>query len=273
MAGFSVNTNVGAMIALQNLNKTNNSLEMTQNRINTGLKVSSAKDNGAIFAIAQTMRAEVAGINGVKTALDNAVSAVDVALSAGSGIGDLLIEMKEKAVLAADSGLTTAQRTALDNDFQALKTQVTTIVSNAEFNGINMIKASGDDVVSIANSSGTNTITVAAQDLSLAGLSISANDLTTGTNASTAITAVDAALTTLNSSLGQLGTGAKALSVHSSFVGELKDSLERGVGNLVDADLAVESARLQSLQVKQQLGLQALSIANSAPQTLLGLFR
>ncbi|SLN77141.1 flagellin [Oceanibacterium hippocampi] len=270
---MSVNTNVGAMIALQNLNKTNNALEMTQNRINTGFKVSTAKDNGAVFAIAQTMRSEVAGIRSVKTALENGVSSVDVALSAGSGIAGLLIEMKEKAVLAADSGLTTDQRTALDNDFQALKTQITTIVNNAEFNGINMIKASGDDVVTIANSDGTNTITVAAQDLSLAGLSITSNDLTTGTNASTAITAVDAAITSLNTSLGSLGTGAKALEVHSSFVTELQDSLDRGIGNLVDADLAVESAKLQSLQVKQQLGLQALSIANQAPQSILSLFR
>jgi flagellin len=270
---MSVNTNVGAMIALQNLNTTNKQLEMTQNRVNTGYKVATAKDNGAIFAIAQTMRSEVGGLNAVKTALDNAVSTVDVALSAGQAISSLLVEMKEKAVLAADSGLTAAQRSALDADFKALRTQITTIVDNAEFNGKNMISAAGTDVVAIANGDASNTITVQAQDLSVASMAITADDLTSTANAATAIANIETDINTVSSALGSLGTGAKSLEVHSKFVGELQDSLNRGIGNLVDADLAEESAKLQSLQVKQQLGLQALSIANSAPQTLLGLFR
>lgn len=271
--GMSVNTNVGAMIALQNLNKTMMEMNQVQNRINTGMKVSGPKDNGAIFAIAQNMRSEVAGLNSVQTALDNAVSTVDVAVSAGKAISDLLVQMKEKAVLAKDSGLDSDARAALNNDFTALRNQITKIVENASFNGTNMIESGGTSVVSIASQDGTSTITVAAQAMDTTTLAVNASSITTGTNATAAVTAVDAAIKTVNSQLGSLGTGAKALEVHSSFIQELKDSLTRGIGNLVDADLAQESARLQSLQVKQQLGMQALSIANQAPQSILSLFQ
>ncbi|SLN77140.1 flagellin [Oceanibacterium hippocampi] len=272
---MSVNTNIGAMTALQNLNKTAQDLAQNQNRINTGLKISGPQDNASIFAIAQNMRGSVGGLHSVSTALSNAVSAVDVAIAGGRAISDILIEMKEKAVLAADNGMDTVSKTLLDADFQALMQQITTIVTNAEFNGLNIIKANGDDVVSIANEDGTNTITVAAQDLSVGatGLNISGEGLTTTTDAQAAVTAIENAILTVNQRLGVLGTGSKSLEIHNNFVSKLIDSLDAGIGNLVDADMAVESAKLQSLQVKQQLGVQALSIANSAPQSILSLFR
>ena len=128
----SVNTNYGAMVALQQLNSTNSQLEMTQTRINTGMKVSSAKDNGAIYAIAQGMRADVAGYGVVTDSLDRSSSTVDVAIAAGEAIGDLLIDMKEKALGAADSSLTSNQRAAFNEDFKALRDQIATVVSNAE---------------------------------------------------------------------------------------------------------------------------------------------
>ena len=138
----TINTNPGAMIALQNLNKTNMDLQQVQQRINTGLAVSSAKDNGGVFAIAQSMRADVGGYKAVNQSLDLAASTVDVALAGGEAISDLMIEMKEKALAGADISLDTASRTALNEDFKALRDQVTTIVSNAEFNGTNLIDGS-----------------------------------------------------------------------------------------------------------------------------------
>ena len=269
---MSVNTNLGAMVALQNLNKTNMELNEAQNRVNTGYKVDGPKDNASIFAIAQDMRGSVGGLNSVATALSNAISVVDVAMAGGRAISDLLIEMKEKAVLAVDPGLGADAKVALDNDLQSLLTQVTTIVDNAEFNGVNMISAAGTDMVAIANENGTNTITVGAVDLSVAGLGLAGIDLTTSANASAAVTAIEAAMGTVNQRLGELGSGARGLEIHNSFVSKLLDSLNSGIGNLVDANLAQESARLQSLQVKQQLGVQALSIANQQPSTILSLF-
>lgn len=272
----TINTNPGAMIALQNLNKTNSELGQIQNRISTGLEVSSAKDNGGIYAIAQGMRADVGGFKAVSTSLDLASSTVDVALAAGEAISDLMIEMKEKALAASDASLDTASRTALNEDFKALRDQIGTIVNNAEFNGTNLISNGASDITALASSDGANVLTIGNEDLSLTGttLTITAGtQINTATNASAAATAIGTSLDNLNSALARLGTGSKSLDIHKTFVSKLSDALETGIGNLVDADLAKESARLQSLQVKQQLGIQALSIANSAPSSILGYFR
>lgn len=270
---LSVNTNTSAMTALQQLNATNRDLADVQTRINTGLKIAGPKDNGAVYAIAQNMRGEIAGFEAVKTALNNAVSVVDVALAAGQSISDLLIEMKELTVAALDQSLETASRNALENDFAALRQQIATIVANAEFNGFNLIDGSASSMSVLANPDG-DAITVSAQDMSIgtAGLNISGLDLTTATNSIAARSAIDAAIESANQKLAQLGTRSKTLDIHTIFVDKLIDSLTTGVGNLVDADLAKESARLQALQIKQQLGTQALAIANQAPQTILGLF-
>lgn len=272
----TVNTNVGAMVALQALNKTQSDLTQVQSRINTGLAVANAKDNGAVFAIAQNMRADVASYNAVGQSLDRGQSTVDVAMAAGEAISDLLIEMKEKALAASDTSLDADSRAALNEDFAALRDQISTIVSNASFNGINMVDGSTANIQALANEDGSGRITVSGEDLSLAGavvtLATNATINSTAT-ASTAIATVDTSLNNVNRALARLGTGSKALDIQSTFVSKLSDSLRAGIGNLVDADMAKESARLQSLQVKQQLGIQALSIANSAPSMVLGLFR
>lgn len=273
---LSVNTNPGALIALQNLNITNRQLAEVQKRVNTGLAVSSAKDNGAIYAIAQNLRSDLSGLSAVKQSLDRGVSTVDVALAAGESVSDLLIELKAKAVAASDSSLDTATRVALNDDFVALRDQITTIVSNAEFNGTNVIKNGGDAVTAITNDNGTSSITVAAQDLSLTGTNITitaASQINTSTLAGDAVTQLEASITAVNKALAVLGTGAKSFEAQRSFTNKLSDVIEVGIGNLVDADLAKESAKLQALQVKQQLGIQALSIANQSPSVILALFR
>jgi flagellin len=276
MALNSVNTNVGAMIALQNLNSTNNELSQVQNRINTGKKVSSAKDNGAIWAIAQGQRATSNSLNAVKDSLQRGISVVDVAIAGGESVSDLLSQMKEKALAAADTSLDTAARSQLNEDFKSLRDQIGKAVSNADFNGANMIKASGSTIAALANADGSSKLTVAAQNLSLGGgiITVAATtSFSTATTAATALGLVTASITATASALAKLGTGSKALETHLTFIGKLQDSLDAGVGNLVDADLAKESARLQALQTKQQLGVQALSIANSSASSLLGLFR
>lgn len=273
---LSVNTNPGALIALQNLNITNRELAQVQQRVNTGLVVSSAKDNGAIFAIAQNLRSDLSGLSAVKQSLDRGVSTVDVALAAGESVSDLLIELKSKAVAASDASLDTATRVALNDDFEALRDQITTIVANAEFNGTNVIKNGGSDVTAITNDNGTSSITVAAQDLSLTGSNIAitaSTQISSATLAAAAVTQLETSITAVNKALAVLGTGAKSFEAQRSFTSKLADVIEVGIGNLVDADLAKESAKLQALQVKQQLGIQALSIANQSPSVILSLFR
>ena len=273
---LSVNTNTSAMIALQYLNKTGSDLQDTQTHINTGLKVATAKDDGATFAIAQNMRGNVAGYRSVGDSLNRGVSTIDVAISAGGSISDLLIEMKAKVLAAADTSLDTASRNALNADFVALRDQIQTIVQNASFNGTNLVDGSVTMISALASADGTKKISVQGQNLSLSGsivtLSSSATISTQGL-ASAMVSTINSSIQNVNAALAALASGENKFSIQKGFVEKLVDTLNSGIGNLVDADMAVESARLQALQVKQQLGVQALSIANAQPQIILSLFR
>ncbi|ADG10412.1 flagellin [Caulobacter segnis] len=271
----SINTNPGALLALQNLNATNTELNTTQSRINTGKKVASAKDNGAIWSMAKMQSASSSSLNAVKDSLQRGQSTIDVALAAGDSITDLLMKMKEKALAASDTSLNTASFNALKADFDSLRKQITKAVDNATFNGASLATGSVAAMTFLANADGSG-FTVQAQTLSLAGLNLTtatAPTFTTATEANAMIAKMTDALQTATNKLSALGTLSTGLDTHLTFVGKLQDSLDTGVGNLVDADLAKESAKLQSLQTKQQLGVQALSIANQTPQSILSLFK
>ena len=277
MAMNSVNTNAGAMIALQNLNATNKDLGVTQGRVNTGLKIANAKDNGAIWAIAQNQRAESTSLNAVVSSLQRGQSVADVAMAAGGAISDILVQMKEKVLAATEAGLTTASKEALSDEYVALRNQIDTIANNATFDGVNLISSTtvnSASIKAIANADASATIDIAHANLSKTNTAIAATLTTlTGTVASADVKELETAIQNVSSQLSKLGTGAKALDTHLTNVMKLQDTLDAGVGNLVDADLAKESARLQALQTKQQLGVQALSIANQSSSVLLGLFR
>ena len=402
---LSVNSNYGASIALQSLSSTNKELNEVQNRISTGFKVSSARDNGAVYAIAEGQRARVSSVAAVKDGIDRASSTVDVALAAGKSVGEILQKLKGKAVAAQADDLTSDQRAALQADFTSLRSQIDTIANAAQFNGANLalggtslnvlisdlggsvaattdgvqsaalttpvsgsaliadvggtvgdiatgdlitfaltdsvnagtftiavevtagmtvddfvesvnansggkISASYDDAAgqftylindtnfddlaitsdgtdatnigagvatAVVSSAGSNTFAVSGADFSLSGSilsSLASTDISTSTaSATTASNAIDTAITDLNNALATMGSQAAALDIQNDFLGTLSDVIEQGIGNLVDADLAKESARLQSLQIKQQLGAQALSIANQAPSLILSFFR
>jgi flagellin len=277
MSMNSVNTNKGAMIALQNLNATNKDLGVVQNRVNTGLKIATAKDNGAIWAIAQNQRAESASLNSVVSSLQRGQSVADVAMSAGTAISDILVQMKEKVLAATEAGLSTASKAALSDEYKSLRDQINTIANNATFDGVNLISSLGTNsssIKAIANADATATIDIDHVVLSKSNTKIAATLTTlTGAVGSADVKAVEDAIQDVSSALSKLGTGAKALDTHMTNVMKLQDTLDAGIGNLVDADLAKESARLQALQTKQQLGVQALSIANQSSSSLLGLFR
>ena len=272
---LSIHTNAAAMVALQNLNKTNDELADVQTKLNTGLRVGGAKDNAAVYAVAQGMRSDIRALSAVQTSLDRSVSIADVALAAGEAISDLLVEMREKATAAMDPSIDTFSRQAYDADFKALIDQVSVILQNAEFDGANILNGSiTGGIEFLADADASRSITLRSQDLSLGGsvITLAATaSLGSVTLASAAVSQIQASLDNVNQSLANLGSDAKKMEAHRTFVGKLMDSLTEGVGNLVDADLAKESARLQALQVKQQLGVQSLSIANSQPQIILNL--
>jgi len=272
----SINTNVASMLAMQNLSRTQSELTTTQTRISTGQKVSSAKDNGAIFAIAQNQRGSSVALNAVRESLQRGQSIVDVSLAAGETVSDLLNQMKEKALAASDAQLNSSSRAAMASDFASLRDQITKAVTNANFNGANLIKSGATALTALADETGASKLTVASQVLALGGTNVTVTAGTTvGTQvlAAAAITKINDSIRNVSLALSKLGTGSKALATHLTFVSKLQDAIDAGVGNIVDADLAKESAKIQALQTKQQLGFQALSIANQGPSSLLSLFR
>ena len=276
---ISVNTNRGAMVALQNLSKTQSDLDATQNRISTGKKVASAKDNGAVWAVANKMSSDVSAYDAVKSSNERAQALLDTATAAGEAVSDLLTQMKEKALAATQPGLSDAAQANYDTDFKQLRDQVTSILTNANFDGQNMVSGTTpDDAVAIGDSTGAsaNNITVAGADLSLGGsiVTLAATaDLSDTAAAGTSLTAINTSIDNLSKQLATWGAGSKRLESHADFVSKLQDALNSGIGSMTDADLSAESAKLTALQTKQQLGAQALSIANSSSQIALSLFQ
>ena len=281
---LSINTNVASMVALQNLNRTTSLLEQTQLRVSTGLRVNNAKEDAASFSIAQRMRSDVAGYEAVKIGLGLGDAALGVAQRAGEAISDLLIEMKAKAVQAQSGGLGSADRIALNDDVAKLIDQINTIVRTAVFNDVNLISGSAVGLNVLSSLDGSSTISVSAQSIDPETLGLGTGtgasftqgttvDLTTSANASLALTTFDNAISSVNTALAALGSTAKQVEIQMTFTQSLIDILNEGIGTMVDADMAMESARLQALQIKQQLGTQALAIANASPQSILSLFQ
>lgn len=268
----SVNTNVSAMMALESLTKTQQSLNTTQQEVTTGLKVNGPTGDPSTFAIAYKMQVQVSGVQSVQTALNSGESEINTAVNAGQSVANLMQQLEAKAVQANQSGLSTSSYTALNNAFTSLLNQIDTIVQSASFNGVNLLN-SGASTLTVLSTVDGSTITVSAQNLSVTGLALSGMSLNNSGAALTALTAVNNAVNTIANALASLGSSANAVSAQATFTQQLIDNLNAGIGNLIDANLAQASAQLQALQIKQQLGVQALSIANSSPTSILSLFR
>ena len=279
---IGINVNLSAQMALQNLNQTQSDLGITQRRISTGQKVANASDNGATFAIAQNQRSTSRAYTTVMESLNRVQSTVDVASSALGVVSDLLLQMKEKSLAAVDASVDATSRGILNTDFKALRDQVAKAVSNATFNGVNLLQ-NNTNISALANDTGVSKMTVLAQTMNLIAsgqasttttLKITAaTTIASAAAASLALAAVNTSIANISTALASLGTNSRILVQHRDFISKLQDAVDAGIANITDADLSKESSRLQSLQTKQQLGYQALSIANSSTQSLLSLFR
>lgn len=300
----SLMTNASAMTALQTLNHTNSQMAEVQNRISTGYRVSTASDNAAYWSIATTMRSDNMALSAVEDALGLGAATVDVMYTATESTVDVVNEIKAKLVAARQPGV---DRGKIQSDITELQGQLQTVADSAVFNGENWLSvdsgaadynATKTIVGSFTRSGGAITIDTIALDITqtelfdatgadgildgaktngnivstidISALTDSAADLTTLENM---ISDVDEALGQITDSATLLGSVKKRVDLQKDFVTALTDAIDRGVGQLVDADMNEESTRLQALQVQQQLGIQALSIANSNSQNILSLFR
>jgi flagellin len=268
----SVNTNVGAMVALLNLNQTQSSLSTTQDHISTGLRVANAKDDGSIFAIAQGLRADIKAFDAVQQSLSSGTGILSTAIAGATSVSNLLGDIKKKAIEASNPANTATQQTILSNDFNQMLAQLNTFVTNSVYNGRNLLSASSQNVSLTSTISGGQLTISNASTLSQVSAALSGGVATT-TGALALLSTIDAQQVVVGTALGTLGSNNSSLNFLATFTKTLANAVTEGLGALVDADLAKESANLQALQVKQQLGTQALSIANQRPQTILSLFR
>ncbi len=296
----SLNTNAGSVVVLQSLNGTSSTLQATEKQISTGYAVNDATDNGGAFAVAQQVRSNVTALTSVNQQLGNAQGLVTTALTSLTSISNALTSAKALLVKISDQSLSDDQRDQYVTSFKSLVSQVADAVDDSTYNGQSLLGAASGPVAAtskavINDESGATTV-LAAENVStlastLAGLigasfsrSPSGVDSFTPPTASAAQTAALAALqqpgggfdtaqAALNDQLDQVGAESNYLNTQITLNSDKIDSLNDGLGALVDANLSKESAVLQSLQIKQQLGTQSLSVANQAPQGLLSLFK
>ena len=267
----SILTNNGAMVALQTLKGINKNLGEVQGQISTGLKVATAKDNSSSWAIAATMNSDVGSYKKLSEGLTSSSAMVGVARSASEQVTDILKQVQEKVIQAQDPS---ADITKLGAEITEMLGTITSISTSAQFNGVNLVStASTDKTVTVgvkrdaAGALTSETITVAKVDLEAQGAA-----LTAAINTEAAIQEIDGRLDIAIAGAAAFGAKQQRVDAQNDFLGKQMDALKVGVGSLVDADMEEASARLQALQVQQQLGTQALSIANQAPQSVLSLF-
>ncbi|MEO9629296.1 MAG: flagellin [Sulfitobacter sp.] len=298
----SINTNTSAMNALSTLRNVNNSLNQTQDRISTGLKVSSGKDNAAYFAISETMKGESGMNKAVNESLTLAKNSVSTARLGAETVQDLAQQFVDRLAFAQNEGV---DQESVQKELTALASEMKTALDQSGFNGQNLLTTAGIDDPANPGTARTEISFVSgvsrASDASLSTTSVSVGltDLEllvgdpTGTNAgdnttfanieitntstptelAASLSAAQGFLEDITAAATDLGIGEKSLENQQEFLTKLTDNLDSGVGAMVDANMEEEAARLQALQVQQQLASQSLSIANQAPQNILSLFR
>ena len=272
----SVNTNTGAMVALQSLNKTGDDLAATQKRISTGFRVADAKDDGAAFAVAERIRSEISATTSANEQLGGTKGLLDVAQASLGVISNTLKEVKDISIkLAGD--LTDDAKAQYQAQVKQLTDSIKAVIEDANYNGTNILNNPTTLANKVArNASGDSFTFNGYSAVSNIFNQVSGANAWTRAAAAAALTKGGAITTALSNTLTQLnnfGSYSNYVDSQISYNKSKMDAQESGMGALVDADLAKESAKLQALQIRQQLGTQSLSIANQAPQTLLSLFR
>ena len=269
----SINTNIGAFVALQNLNSINSRLDTVQNRVSTGYKVANAVDDASSFAIAQGVRGNLKAYEAVSQGLANGRGVVAVTLAGATAISDMLGDIQKKITEGSNAGNSTEQQSILNSDFANLVTQINTFITNATYNGRNLLSSFSTSINVLANIDCT-TLTVRSNSaFSAASVNLGSQNISSTVAATKALSALFQATASINTVLGNLGADSRSLSFQETFISKLSDASAEGLGSIVDADLAKESSKLQALQVQQQLSVQTLNIANQKSSSLLSLFR
>ncbi|PPR78166.1 MAG: Flagellin [Alphaproteobacteria bacterium MarineAlpha2_Bin1] len=271
MVKLSLITNTNANILAQELARITKEINSTQLNITSGLKINGPSDDAASFSIATRLRGDRNGLNAVKLALANGETVVDTAVIGANAINEILTEIKSKVVQGNQASLDAATRTSLNDDITSLLNQITTTVGSSEFDNINLIKTDAS-TLNILSSVKGSVIRVSAQILDITALGVNAISVLTSGSAATALTNINTAITLATDRVAALTSSAKGVEIQSDFTSSLINVFDEGIGKIVNSNLAEESAKLQALQIQQELAVQGLSIANSVPNLILKMF-
>ena len=275
----SINTNAQSLIALQSLNRTNDELSLIQKRVSTGYRVADARDDGGAFAVAQSVKSDMAGVVAVNEQLGGVKGILETTFAALSVVSDTMKQLRATLTRLADGAISTEQRTAYQQQYTLLAEQVASFVDDAGYNGRTLLSTDasgtpvGGDITAIRNETG-GLFTIEAVDGGVLKLTTTAP--TDAAEAQTSINsggALYVAQAAISEALNKFGASMTFVESQISYNGKKADAMGSGLGALVDADLARESSMLEALKVRQQLGVQTLGLANQGPQVLLGLFR
>ena len=278
---FSIQTNISALIALTNFEKASAELDNVSKVISTGLNITSSEDDSSNFSIAQGIRGEVKSIDAVIRGINNAKGIAKVAISGATAVSNLLQDIRQKVTEGANPANTAAQQVLIQNDYASLLQQMRQFMENSEFNGVNILIETnvpfntivGDvNDVAVLNDLQARSITLEGQRLDLSYALLLQEDINTPANASQTLTVLLQEERRVNNALASLGSNFRALEQPTEYLEILKDVTETGLGNIVGADMARDSAKLTSSQVQKELAAQTVSVANQNPQIFLGLF-
>ncbi|MGY6410403.1 MAG: flagellin N-terminal helical domain-containing protein [Alkalilacustris sp.] len=268
----SILTNNGAMVALQTMRNINRDMGTVQNQIATGLKVATAKDNASSWAISKVMESDVAGFSVIADTLKSSSAMVSVARSAAEQVVSALTEIEKRVLQAREPGADTGK---LQEEVNAFLATIASTAESAQFNGVNLVKATPDNATIVVSMVRDGAGTVTTTELAVTGVDLEAlgDALTLSAGDDTALTELQTRLGVAINAAADFGAAQKRMELQGDFISKQMDALKSGIGALVDADMEETAARLQALQVQQQLGIQSLTIANQQPQNILALFR
>jgi flagellin len=265
---LTINTNLQSLNAQRNTATNASSLGTSIQRLSSGLRINSAKDDAAGLAIADRMNAQIRGINVAIRNANDGISLAQTAEGAMATVTDALQRMRELAIQAQNGTNGTSDRANLDTEYQALSSEITRIAAQTKFNGIAIVGASaGAQVFQVgANNGDTLTITTTA-------VSTVAGGLTTASAASTAVAALDTALDTITTNRATYGAAISRFGFAIQNLQITGENQTAARGRIMDADFAMETANLSRAQVLQQAGTAMIAQANALPNEVLALLR
>ncbi len=268
----SVNTNVGALLALSSLRTTQNFLDTASKQVQTGYRVADAMDDASTFSVAQGIRGNLQAFQAVQGSLANGVGLGSVTQAALTNISNLIGNLQAKITQLADGSIANDQRTIYAADFTAMTNQISNFITQANYNGTNLLSNNSTAKTFLADTSASTLTVQSGSTVNTAFTAFGASSVSSATAATAALTSLTTFKQTVSSVLGANASDTRSLQLQSNFVNSVVDATTTGLGAIVDADIGRAAAQVQALQVRRQLGVQSLSIANQQPAVLLGLF-